>query len=162
MLKKRGKKCLHFLPVWHHSHLPSVHWFQQKVPHNPLILHSVVRLTSHLSPIRARRATLHKHHPLNPAAFSADSLIPGCNRIWDRQHEDLANPLLRTSVILLKILCIHTRLNTVATAKVKRIDLTESDLMVFPKRKDLELVQRWSLTACKRFYKFKQKLILTI
>lgn len=70
-----------------------------------------------------------------------DSLIPGCNRNCDRQHEDLANPLLRISVILLKILCILTRLNTVATAKVKRINLKESDLMVFPKRKKVQLVQ---------------------
>lgn len=69
-----------------------------------------------------------------PSAI-ADSLIPGCNRIWDRQHEDLSNPPLRTSVIPLKILCIQARLKSVATAEVKRISLAESDLLVFIKEK---------------------------
>lgn len=56
--------------------------------------------------------------------------------MWDRQHEDLANPLLRTAVILLKILCIYEKLNTVTTAKVERVDLAESDLMAVPKRRE--------------------------
>lgn len=106
-------------------------------------------------------ATLLKHHPLNPAAFSADSVIPEWNRIWGRQHEDLANPLLRTWVILLKILCIHTGLNTVGTARVKRINLTESDPTVSAKREDLELFLKVKL-GCRLYRNIDQQFSCTL
>lgn len=78
-----------------------------------------------------------KHHPLHLAVFSADILIRGCNTTWHGRHEDLANPLLRTWVILLKILCIHTRLKTVGTARVKGINLAESDLVLLTRMERL-------------------------
>ncbi len=100
--KKKKRTFFRFWLLWRRSHLLTAHFFQCKVAHNPLILHSVVKLTSHFSPVKTKRATCLKHHPLNQA------VIPECNRIWDTKHEDLTNPLLRTSVILLKIPCIHT------------------------------------------------------
>lgn len=66
-----------------------------------------------------------------PSSAPSHSLIPGCYTMRDwLQHEDLANPLLRTSVILLKILCIHFRLNTVRTKRSKGL-ASENDLLVF-------------------------------
>ena len=105
--------------------------------------------TSHLS-VRTRTVT-RLSQPLLTRLPSAivDGLIPGCNRTWDRQHGDLANLLLKDLCNPLESLCIHTRLNTVATAKVKRINLAESDLVVFPKEKKIGKKVILGLIACK-------------